>query len=134
MVGMQILSYCLLLWCWTLLTSLHILASVIRFETIQVFCPEFFSLSSNVKEAGWLAAGGLVGLIKPRQLEEVQVSVPTGSTLSLHSANQKALQLHQHVPLAQPTTNSHLSLQHFKETYFSLPSLENESLSQCSSK
>lgn len=53
------------------------------------------------KEASWLAAGGLVGLIIPRQLEEVQVSVPA---LSLHSSNQKALQLHQHVPLA-PTNN-----------------------------
>lgn len=85
--------------------SLHVLASVIRFAAILCF----ESLSHNVKEAGWLAAGGLVGLIKPRQLEEVQVSVPTGSTLSLHSANQKALQLHQHVPLAQPTSKSHLS-------------------------
>lgn len=72
---------------------------MIRFATIGVF-----NLSHNVKEAGWPAAGGLAGLIKPRHLEEVQVSVPTGSTLSLHSANQKALQLHQHVPLAQPTT------------------------------
>lgn len=40
-----------------------------------------FTLSHNVKEAGLLSAGGLVGLIKPRQLEEVQVSIPTGSTL-----------------------------------------------------
>ena len=75
--------------------------------------PKSFNLSHNVREAGWPAAGGLAGLIKPRQLEQVQVSVPTGSTLSLHSANQKALQLHQHVPLAQPTTKSHLSSQLF---------------------
>lgn len=56
-----------------------------------------------------------MGLIKPRQLEKVQVSVPTGSTLSLHSANQKAFQLHPHVPLAQPTTNSHLLYEFLKK-------------------
>lgn len=44
-------------------------------------------------------------------MERVQVSVPTGSTLNLHFANQKALQLHQHVPLAQQATKSHWSLQ-----------------------
>lgn len=85
-----------------------------RLCNYQVFCFESFNLSHNVKEAGLLAAAGLVGLIKPRQLEEVQVSVPTGSTLSLHSANQKALQLYQHVPLAQMTTKTNLSLQLFK--------------------
>lgn len=60
---------------------MRILASVIRLATSQSFCSESFSLSHNVKEAGWLTAGGLVGLIKPRQLEEIQVSVLTGSTL-----------------------------------------------------
>lgn len=88
---------------------------MIRCAAIQVFCSKSFILSHDAKAASWLAAGGLVGLIIPRQLEELQVSVPTGSTLSLHSANQKAPQLHQHVPLAQPSTKSHLSLQLFEE-------------------